>query len=140
MRAGRLSQSIRERYFAKRHAARQEKLRKLARTEAVEQRRLERQRKAEARSKLQRYVHPGKPAGNVRGSWLSDLAERRQCVLLCGDCTSRWDPAPYGYFFDTHYEAQGQCDTCNTWCPKVNVFMHECYLETGYEIHQPRVR
>lgn len=108
------------------------------RAEAIERRRVRAQARIEARRQMDLRKHPGKPVGNVRGSWLSDLAERRQCVLLCWQCKPKWNPEPYGYFYDRHYEAQGQCDTCNAFSPRIHVFMHECYVDKGsYTPHTP---
>jgi hypothetical protein len=89
------------------------------------------------RTRLASYVSQGRPVGTVAGTWVTDCAEIRQCVLLCSFCDHKFKPAHkrYGYHRDTKFThgVGGQCDGC-----RVNrddglqLYIHETYIGQSY--------
>jgi len=81
----------------------------------------------------QNFVSPGRPVGKVVGSWITDMAERRETILLCRGCQSRFNPKPYHYYREGRFEAQGACDGCKHHYGKVFLFVHEQYLGKSWD-------
>lgn len=83
-------------------------------------------------------VSKGRPVGTVAGTWVTDCAEIRQCVLLCHFCDHKFKPSHqrYGYHRDTRFPngCGGKCDGCRTDHPEngLQLYVHESHLGQGY--------
>lgn len=99
--------------------------------------------RAEQRRRARSLQSPGRPVGKPEGTWVTDLAELRQTVLLCGACDSKFKPAHprYGYFRDRKWKrlyggVGGVCDGCRTPYPAgLQLYVHESHLGNGYSPH-----
>lgn len=81
-----------------------------------------------------------RPVGSVAGSWISDLAAIRQCILLCWRCQHKFEsgnPPLYkrlNYHKDQRYSqdyggVQGTCDDCrDPFEYRVQMYVHESYV------------
>lgn len=87
--------------------------------------------------RLASYVSPGRPVGFVTGTWVTDVAEIRQCVLLCSFCDHKFKPAhkKYGYHRDARFQrgVGGDCDGCRIHRDEgLQLYVHESHLGHGY--------
>lgn len=113
---------------------------KLSARDIDEIRRQQKVARAESRRRLASMESPGRSVGSVAGSFVSDLAAIRQCVLLCWQCAPKFDPKAHGYVHDKHYRVSGKCDGCRTRVMNgsLRFFTHESYLANGgYRLHEP---
>lgn len=86
---------------------------------------------------VERSISPGRPVGSVAGSWVTDCAELRQCVMLCGFCDHKFRPAhqKYGYVRDSKWErgVGGNCDGCREFRDHgLQLYVHEHYIGQSY--------
>ncbi len=89
------------------------------------------------RNRVARMVSKGRPVGFVTGTWVTDVAEIQQCVLLCSFCDHKFKPAHkrYGYHRDTRFErgVGGDCDGCRTHRDEgLQLYVHENFIGQGY--------
>ncbi len=77
------------------------------------------ERRRSAREGAQRAESKGRPVGRVEGSWVTDLAELRQSILLCSFCDPKWraSASKYGYELTKRWTkiwggVIGKCDGC----------------------------
>lgn len=88
----------------------------------------------------------GRPRMKIAGTWITDLAELKQCVMLCGSCEPKWKPIHkrYGYRLDTAIQratggVYGTCDACREsflppYSGKLAFYIHESYVGVSYQI------
>ena len=62
--------------------------------------------------KLAAMEAPGRPARRIAGGWIADLTGLRKCIVLCGQCTHKFNPKLYHYRKETEMQASGRCDGC----------------------------
>lgn len=84
-----------------------------------------------------RSVSPGRPVGSVAGSWVTDCAELRQCVMLCGFCDHKFRPShqKYGYVRDVKWPngVGGNCDGCRVFQDSgIQLYVHEQFVGQSY--------
>lgn len=91
--------------------------------------------KQTARAGAQRAEAKGRTVGRGAGSWVTDLAELRQSLLLCWSCDARWNSsAPkYGYGLHRRWMKQyggviGKCDGCREGGPNRRFYVHESFF------------
>ena len=82
-------------------------------------------------------VSKGRPVGFVAGTWVTDCAEIKQCVILCSFCDHKVRPAHkrYGYHRDARFDrgVGGDCDGCRVHREEgLQLYVHEQYLGQGY--------
>lgn len=72
-----------------------------------------------AESKKRQIESAGRPVGKVAGSWVTDLAELKQSIMLCELCDVKFRSAAarYGYELKRRWQrvwggVGGQCDGC----------------------------
>ncbi len=77
-----------------------------------------------------RLKHPGRPVMNPHGSWVTDKAARRKGLLLCSQCSPKFDPKPYNYYRTREFLVHGPCDACKKYAPtnSATFFIHESFL------------
>lgn len=77
------------------------------------------------------FESPGRKKGGVIGSWVTDLAEIHQAILVCWQCEPKWKRIAKRY----HYEpirrwtewyggAWANCDACREWGPQRTCYVH----------------
>ena len=84
--------------------------------------------KGKARTRAQQIeslTHPGRRMGLVHGSYITDMAENQQSILLCLGCQHRFDPKAYGYYRTKEFSIQGPCDACKDHAEDAIFFIHE---------------
>lgn len=82
-------------------------------------------------------VSKGRPVGTVEGTWVTDCAEIRQCVILCSFCDHKFRGAHkrYGYHRDSRLPrgVGGDCDGCRVHREEgLQLYVHEAHLGAGY--------
>jgi len=94
-----------------------------------------REQKRRARENAKRMEAFGRKPGAVHGSYVTDLAELRQTILLCWACDAKWrgSEGRYQYAFrkdwnESYGGAIGKCDACKEVGPKRRVYIHQSYL------------
>ena len=77
------------------------------------------------RSKL--VAHPGRPSGKLAGVWVaSELAERKQAIVLCWACSPKFNHRRAQYEHVTRFPVvQGKCDGCKKYTLQGKLFIHE---------------
>ena len=72
--------------------------------------------------------HPGRKAGQLAGTWVSDLAERRKAIVLCDTpCQSKFYYKRAGYYRDGRYGARAvaTCDGCKQFTTRGQLYLPE---------------
>lgn len=94
--------------------------------------------------RTKRIESPGRPVGSIQGSWITDLAEIRQHIMLCWACAPKFDAIHkrYGYFKDNRWSVEtggvnGMCDGCRAQGrdPRMGLlqlFVHESLVGHSY--------
>ena len=82
---------------------------------------------------------PGRRIGAVIGSWVTDLAELKQTIILCWKCQEEFRKvAPrYHYHFAENWNkiwggVHGKCDACREPGVRRSCFVHQSYLGKSY--------
>jgi len=96
--------------------------------------------RAEQQRRAQSWVSPGRPVGTPAGTWVTDIAELGQCVLLCSACDHKFKPClpRYGYHRDRTWKrlyggVGGSCDGCREPYPAgLQLYVHEQFIGQGY--------
>lgn len=98
-------------------------------------------RLAEARRRLSAVEYRGRPHKKTvtEAAWVTDMAELRQCILLCYRCEPKFEPShkAYGYHRDNRWRTQtggvlGVCDGCReNMGGLLQLYIHESYLGKG---------
>lgn len=91
-------------------------------------------RKKQARAKAKRSEAFGRRVGGVHGSWVTDIAELKQTVLLCNGCDHKFKRIALRYqyerhalFFDEYGGVIGRCDACKEPGKSRIVYNHQSY-------------
>ena len=98
-----------------------------------------RRERAQRRAQMARFA--GRPTGRSVGTWVTDLAELRQSILLCPTCDPgfRNGHQRYGYFRDNRWRrytggCSGQCDACRGDFPGgLQLYIHDSYVGKSYQ-------
>lgn len=90
-----------------------------------------RERKQHKLQNAKRLEHPGRPMGAVHGTWVTDIAELMQAVVLCTFCWKKFDPKRYGYYRTREFKIRGKCDACKQYESDAKLFVHEKSLGRG---------
>jgi hypothetical protein len=97
-------------------------------------------RKNELRVPLSALESKGRKIGAVIGSWVTDLAELRQEILLCSACDPKFagTEARYGYHRDTKWKkiyggVIAKCDACREMGHGRRMYVHESYFGVTYD-------
>ena len=72
--------------------------------------------------------HPGRKSGQLAGTWVSDLAERRKAIVLCETpCQSRFYYKRAQYYKDERYgsRATARCDGCREYTTRGRLYLPE---------------
>lgn len=87
-------------------------------------------RQERARLTDERLSHPGRPASRPHGGWITDIGEKKQCILLCSSCQHKFDPRQYSYYRTKEFSVHGRCDACKEYTPIAHTtfFIHESLL------------
>jgi len=73
------------------------------------------------RAKQRKYKHRQRQLAGVR---VHDLAALGKAILLCDDCTPKFNAAPVGYATNVKMpRARGQCDGCLNYTPAGVLFL-----------------
>lgn len=89
-------------------------------------------RKMKARQGAKRIEAAGRRSGTPHGSWVTDLAELRQTIILCWACDAKWKRSAKRY----HYEFRkdwhefwggviGRCDACKEPGHGRRIYIHQ---------------
>lgn len=77
------------------------------------------------RSLMAQRAHTGRRPGTTSGSYVSDLAALRKCIILCPSCVPKFNGTAKGYIIPHNLpKAQGRCDGCKEFHPLNVVHMH----------------
>jgi hypothetical protein len=97
-------------------------------------------RRKKARQGAARIESKGRPVGAVAGSWVTDLAELKQSILLCGVCDYKWrrGAKKYGYELAKRWTkiwggVTGKCDDCRQSGPQRSFYYHEALSGKVYD-------
>lgn len=78
-----------------------------------------RARKQGARDGARAAESQGRPVGKVAGSWVTDIAELKQCIVLCQACDAKWKGSESRYGYEARRDWHtlyggviGKCDGC----------------------------
>lgn len=90
------------------------------------------ERKRKARAGAARVESTGRKVGSVAGSWVTDLAELKQSIMLCNACDFKWrhGAKKYGYELAKRWTkiwggVVGKCDDCRQSGPQRSFYYHE---------------
>lgn len=90
----------------------------------------------EQRRRAQALESPGRRVGSVAGSWVTDLAELRQTIILCSNCDFKWrsSAARYGYEKLKKWSkiwggVIGKCDGCREPGHQRTCYSHESIFD-----------
>jgi hypothetical protein len=93
------------------------------------------ERRLGLRKKAKRSESSGRPVGKVEGSWVTDLAEIRQSILLCSVCDAKWKGSAkqYGYEVKKSWDqiwggVVGDCDGCRQPGHQRKFYAHESLI------------
>lgn len=76
-----------------------------------------------------RLEHPGRNMGKPHGTWVTDMAEERQGIVLCSSCQHKFRPEQYHYYRTREFQIIGRCDACKQHHNQGNTFfIHESLL------------
>lgn len=88
---------------------------------------------------LQALEGKGRGVGKPAGSWVTDLAELRQQIMLCGVCDGKFRGSEqrYGYHRDKKWHkiyggVIGRCDGCREPGHGRRMYVHESYFGASY--------
>lgn len=88
-------------------------------------------RKSKARAGAKRSKATGRRVGAPIGSWVTDLAELKQTLVLCWQCDPKWKRVSkrYGYepvkkWSDQYGGAVAPCDGCREFGPQRTCYVH----------------
>jgi hypothetical protein len=84
--------------------------------------------RTERAAKAKRLEHPGRKIGLPHGSYVTDIAERGQGVVLCSGCAHTFVPGRYGYYATREFRISGRCDGCKGLDHNSRFFIHEKFL------------
>ena len=68
---------------------------------------------------------PQRPAHRMPGGWIADITARRQCVLLCEFCQSKFHPKASKYRPWRQIYVTAKCDACKQVSMRCTAFMAE---------------
>lgn len=72
----------------------------------------------------------GRKRGRVAGGWIADIAAQKKVILLCADCTHKFNPAKVNYRKEKEFPyCQGICDGCSAWDQKCNWYLYDEYYQ-----------
>lgn len=98
------------------------------------------QRKQKARAGAKRVESAGRKVGSVAGSWVTDLAELKQSILLCSGCDFKWKwgAKKYGYELAKRWTriwggVIGKCDDCRQSGPGRSFYYHDSNTGKVYD-------
>lgn len=92
------------------------------------------------RQSLSSLEAPGRPVGQVAGSWVADRTALRQTVILCPFCVSKFNPRAHQYEpWRRFLYAVARCDDCRQISPRTRMFIHES-LHAAVGEESPRRR
>jgi Pyruvate/2-oxoacid:ferredoxin oxidoreductase delta subunit len=75
---------------------------------------------------LESMEAPGRTRGRTAGSWVSDIAAQKKCIILCPLCTNKFNPKRAGYRREKDFPyATGKCDGCGVLDNKCSWYIHE---------------
>ncbi len=82
----------------------------------------------------------GRRTGAVHGSYVTDLAELRQQIMLCSACDPKFAGSErrYGYHRDTKWKkaaggVTAKCDACKEFGMGRQMYVHESYFGKTYD-------
>jgi len=72
---------------------------------------------------------PLRAVGKPRGTYIMDLAGRRESIILCDACNHQFDHARAHYYKDRRFSPlTGICDACREHSQTAQFYIHESYL------------
>ena len=76
---------------------------------------------------------PDRAFGKPHGTYVLDLAEKCDAILLCHACKHRFSHEDHHYYKDERFrEFTGKCDACREFTVHGRLFIHEKFLtDTG---------
>ena len=81
------------------------------------------------RKNAKRLEHPGRNTGKPHGTWVTDMGEEHQGIVLCSSCQHKFNPAAYHYYRTREFQIIGRCDACKQHNSQGNTFfIHESLL------------
>lgn len=82
----------------------------------------------------------GRKVGAGAGSWVTDIAELRQQIMLCWQCDPKFkgSASRYGYHRDKKWTklaggVVGKCDGCREGGPGRQMYVHESFFGVTYD-------
>lgn len=98
------------------------------------------QKRRKQRSGAKRMESRGRRIGSVAGSWVTDLAELKQSIMLCSSCDFKWKSGAkkYGYELAKRWTkiwggVVGKCDDCRQSGPQRSFYYHEALTGKVYD-------
>ena len=84
--------------------------------------------------------HRGRPYGKIPGSWVGDLADLANTILLCDECRLKFDHKKNRYHLARRYRVGAKCDGCREFrCGDMQAYHHESLLGThAGSVYDPR--
>lgn len=84
-------------------------------------------RKAKVKD-TKRIEFPGRSLGKPHGTFVTDIAERSQGIILCSSCVHKFNPNKYNYYLTKEFRIQGRCDACKEHTQGTNFFIHDSLI------------
>ncbi len=72
--------------------------------------------------------HPGRNFGKPHGTWISDMCEQKQSILLCQLCSHKFQPKQHNYYQTREFRVLGRCDACKEHENNATFYIHESLL------------
>ncbi len=89
---------------------------------------------------INRIQAKGRKEGLAHGSWVTDIAELQQQIILCSACDPKFRGSEqrYGYHRDTKWHkiyggVIGKCDACKEKGHGRRMYVHQSYFGQTYD-------
>ena len=97
------------------------------------------QQRYETQRRLQSLVAPGRRIGSVAGSYVTDLAEIQQAIILCWACEDKWKKIAKRYQYEARNQynkiyggVHGMCDGCREPGAQRRLYLHMSSYGSAY--------